>query len=172
MRSLLPLLILVSTAAADPKPMKLGPSQKLAFADFWEVGGLTRSDTPETVKKKWGEPKKVETGTDTTLRYDGVSVYFRDDKSLQLDFAVYTDADRAALPKYGGAPLALLGMTCDEAAKHLAFTKKVEGYTTCKHYDKNGTLVDVTLMCSKTVSTLVIVWTPIPKNIEPIPDHC
>jgi hypothetical protein len=173
MRVFLAVLILVSTAAADPKPMKLGANQKLTFADFWEVGGITKSDTAESIKTKFGEPKQVSHRDGTTLRYQPVSISFRDDKAIQLDFALYTDEDRAALPQFGGGPLALLGMTCDEAAKHLAFTKKVGSYTSCKHYDKNGTMLDITLMCTKTVTGLTVVWVPIPSDVKVgTPDHC
>jgi hypothetical protein len=150
----------------------LAPGQKLGFKDFWEVAGVSRTDTPATVKAKWGAPKSVETDDDTTLRYENVSVTFRSDKTVMLDFTAFGEFDHAFVAAHPSAPLGLLGLSCDEAAKHLAFTDKVEGYTTCKHYDANGTLVDVTLMCTERVSTLVVVWTPIPPDIEPIPDHC
>jgi hypothetical protein len=161
-----------ATVAKATAPYAFSPGQKLGFADFWEVSGVSRTDTPESVKKKWGPPKSTDEEGDTALRYDGASVTFGPDKSVMLDFTSYGDGDHAFAAAHPSAPLALLGLPCDEAAKHLAFTDAVESYTTCKHYDENGYLVDVTMMCSKTVSSLVVVWTPLPSDIEPIADHC
>jgi hypothetical protein len=161
-----------ASLAKPSAPAVLSPDQKLGFADFWEVAGVSRTDTPASVKAKWGEPKSTNEEDDTTLRYDGASVTFGDDKSVLLDFTAYGESDHAFAAAHPSAPLALLGMTCDEAAKHLAFTDKVEEYTTCKHYDKSGYLVDVTMMCMQKVSSLVVVWTPIPPGVAPIADHC
>jgi hypothetical protein len=69
-----------------------------------------------------------------------------------------------------------IAAACAEAAKRLAFTDKIEQYTTCKHYDASGWLLDVTLMCTGgEVSTLVIVWLAVPelKTMKDLPpDHC
>jgi hypothetical protein len=123
-------------------------------------------------RAKWGAPKSESSEEGTTLRYNSVSVTFGTDKTVMLDFTAYGDVDHAFVAAHPSPPLALLGLSCDEAAKHLAFTDAVEGYTTCKHYDANGYLVDVTLMCTQKVSSLVVVWTPLPPGIEPIADHC
>ena len=74
------------------------------------------------------------------------------------------------------AATSLLGQTCAAAGARLGFFKgKVPGYLTCKHYDANGYFLDVTLMCTKTVSTVVVVWEPLPPEIKAaaLPkDHC
>lgn len=166
-----------STPAAATTPstpaMTLAPGRKLGFKDFWEIAGVSRTDTPATVKAKWGAPKSVATEDGTTLRYESVSVTFGGPYgSVMLDFTAYGEDERAFVAAHPSAPLALLGMSCEEAAKHLAFTDKIEAYTTCKHYDKNGYLVDVTFMCTETVSSLVVMWTPLPPDVEPVADHC
>ena len=65
-------------------------------------------------------------------------------------------------------------MPCAEAATHLAFAPKVESYTTCKHYDANGWMIDVTMMCQDKVSSLVVVWYPLGDTggAQMPPDHC
>jgi hypothetical protein len=170
MRTLPLLMLLLATATASAAPKK-----KLTFADFWTVAGVTRTDTAETIAKKWGKPKedKVVAG-ERTLRFtDGPSVTLRASGGIMIDMLMLGDAFVKAHPD---AATSLLGQTCAVAGARLAFYKKgpVPGYLTCKHYDKNGYFIDVTLMCSKTVSTVVVVWEPMPPEVKasPLPDHC
>ncbi len=163
-------------APAAAAPATLAPGQKLAFGDFWTIAGVSRTDTPETVIQKWGKPDETAQEDGTVLRYKhGPSITLRSDKAIQVDFAVYSDEDRAFGNAHPDAKLSLLGMTCDEAAKHLAFTDKIEDYTTCKHYDANGWLVDFTAMCGGgKMTSLVIVWYPLGDVAgQALPaDHC
>ena len=81
--------------AAKPAPSAtLAPGQKLGFEDFWEVAGISRTDTPATLEAKWGEPEETADGG-TTLRYEGASVTFHQDRSVQLDVMSYGARDRA-----------------------------------------------------------------------------
>ncbi len=168
MRTLLLVLMLAShTAAAAPK--------KLTFDDFWTVAGVSRTDTADTIAKKWGKPKadKLVAG-ERTLRFaDGPTVTLRASGGIMIDMLMLGDAFVKA---HRDAATSLLGQTCAVAGARLAFFKKgpVPGYLTCKHYDKNGFFIDVTLMCSKTVSTVVVVWEPMPPEVKasPLPDHC
>lgn len=160
-------LLVSASASAGPKP--------LTHDDFWTVAGATRTDTAETLEKKWGKPSEDKrAGGDRTLRWkDGPSVILRASGGMQLDLLFVGDA---FLKAHGDAATSLLGMTCEAAGKRLAFYKKgkVPGYLTCKHYDKNGYFLDVTLMCSKKVSSVVVVWEPLPPEIKANPgqDHC
>jgi len=86
--------------------------------------------------------------------------------------------ERDWLNAHPGGPTQLLGMTCSAAAQQLAFTSKITRYTTCKHYDKTGWMIDVTMMCQANVDSLVIVWYPLLKDPTAPPpkdwpaDHC
>jgi hypothetical protein len=166
-----------TAAAAPAAPAVLAPGQKLTFSDFWTIAGVTRADTLDTVQQKWGKPD--DSGDDgdggKLLRYvHGPAITFRNDKAIQIDFALYGD-ELTFAKTHPDAKLTLLGMPCDEAAKHLAFTDAIEDYTTCKHYDANGWMVDFTAMCTGgKVSTLVVVWVPLGDIAgQPLPaDHC
>ena len=161
------LLLVASTASAAPK--------KLTFDDFWTVAGVTRTDTADTIAKKWGKPTEdTVVAGERTLRFtDGPTVTLRASGGIMIDMLMLGDAFVKAHPD---AATSLLGQTCKAAGARLAFYKKgpVTGYLTCKHYDKNGYFIDVTLMCSKTVSTVVVVWEPMPPEVKasPLPDHC
>jgi hypothetical protein len=61
--------------------------------------------------------------------------------------------------KHRDGPLSIVGKTCAEAAEILDFTDKLGGYTTCKHYEAN-LLLDVTILCSGKVTSVVVVWVP------------
>lgn len=146
--------------------------QKLDWKDFWNVSGVTRDDKKEDVIKKWGAPTE---DRGKTLRWkEGPTVDFREDGATQLDFSALWSMKFVAAHK--SPPLELLDMPCDAAAKRLAFAKKIESYTSCKHYDASGWLLDVTMMCTQgKVTTLVVVWVPVPelKTMKPLPaDHC
>lgn len=162
-------LILAATLGADPEA-------KLKWEDFWTLAGVGRTATRDSIVGKRGRPdeeRKAPSG-DTTLRYKtGPTVTLRSDGAVQLDFGLFA---KPFVTQHPSPPLALLDLPCAEAAKKLAFTKKIESYTTCKHYDASGYLLDVTLMCSGgRVSTLVVVWLPVPelKTMKPLPaDHC
>jgi hypothetical protein len=164
-------------AAAPPAPAAPATLGKLTFSDFWTIAGVTRTDTPETVVQKWGKPDEMGDDGDggKLLRYlHGPALTFRTDKAIQIDFALYGD-ELTVAKAHPDPKLALLGMPCDEAARHLAFTDTIEDYTTCKHYDTNGWLVDFTAMCSGGhMSSLVIVWYPLGDiGGQPLPaDHC
>lgn len=164
-------------AAAPASAATLAPGQKLAFSDFWTIAGVTRSDTPETVVQKWGKPDELgdDGGGGTLVRYiHGPAITFRPDKAIQIDFALYGD-ELTFAKTHPDPKLTLLGMPCDEAAKHLAFTDAIDEYTTCKHYDANGWLVDFTAMCSGGhMNSLVIVWYPLGDVAgQKLPaDHC
>ncbi len=88
-----------------------------------------------------------------------------------IDFGIGSEGFVAAHPD---PATTLLGQSCDEAAKRLSFTDTVKDYLSCKHYEGDWFL-DVTLMCHAKVSSLVVVWEPLPANIknQPLPpDHC
>lgn len=165
----LPLVVLLASATATAAPKKLG------FADFWTVAGATRTDTAETLAKKWGKPAedKVVAGERTLRWKDGPSVTLRASGGMMIDMLMLGDAFLKAHPD---PATSLIGQTCAAAGARLAFYRKgkVPGYLTCKHYDPNGYFLDVTLMCSKTVSSVVIVWEPMPPEVKasPLPDHC
>lgn len=162
--------------APAPVPATLAPGEKLTFGDFWSIAGVTRTDTAATVIAKWGTPDEHADDGDggDLIRYlHGPALTFRPDHAIQIDFAVYGD-ELTFAKAHPDKKLALLGMTCAEAASHLAFTPAVEAYTTCKHYDANGWLVDVTLMCQDKVDTLAVVWYPLGDVAgQKLPeDHC
>lgn len=160
-------LLVTSSATAAPT--------KLTFADFWSFAGVTRTDTAATITTKWGKPTKDATAAgERTLRYqDGPTVTLRESGGIMVDLSFMAEPFAKAHPD---AATSLLGQTCAAAGARLAFFKgKVPGYLTCKHYDKNGYFLDVTLMCTKTVGTVVVVWEPLPPEIKaaPLPkDHC
>ena len=165
-------------APAPAPPAPAAPLGKLTFSDFWTLAGVTRTDTPETVIQKWGKPDQQGDDGDggQLVRYlHGPAITFRSDKAIQIDFAVYGDEDLSFAKAHPDPKLSLLGMACDEAASHLAFTDKIEDYTTCKHYDPNGWLVDFTAMCARgKLTSLVVVWYPLGDIAgQPLPpDHC
>ena len=161
--------LLAASAGAAPK--------KWDYPDFWTIAGVTFTDSAETVIKKWGPPAqdRVVAG-DRELRYEhGPQVSFRSDGAIQIDYVAYSQTERDALAAHPDPKFQLLGMTCSQAVSQLAFAKKVTMYTTCKHYDANGWLVDVTLMCNKQVNGLTIVWVPLGDHVDPkrLPaSHC
>ena len=162
--------------APAPVPATLAPGEKLRFADFWAIAGVTRADTAATVTQKWGTPDEHAgdgMGGDELRYKQGPQVSFRGDQGIQIDFAMYGD-ELAFAKAHPDKKLALLGMTCADAASHLGFTDKVEAYTTCKHYDANGWLVDVTLTCPDKVTGLTVVWYPLGDvSGQKLPeDHC
>lgn len=165
-----PLLLVLATATASAAPKK-----KLTFDDFWSVAGATRTDTAATLAKKWGKPTEdTVVAGERTLRWkDGPTVTLRASGGMMIDMLLLGDAFVKA---HADPATSLLGQSCAAAGARLAFFKKgaVPGYLTCKHYDANGTFLDVTLMCSKTVSSVVIVWEPMPPEVKasPLPDHC
>lgn len=167
-----PILCVMTIASASS-----AAPQKWDYADFWTIAGVTFTDSPETVIKKWGaaDEDHVVAG-ERTLRFKTAgNVSFRTDHAIQIDYVAYSKADRDALATHADPKFELLGMTCDQAASRLAFAKKVTMYTTCKHYDANGWMLDVTLTCNKTVNGMTIVWYPLGKHVDPkqLPtSHC
>jgi hypothetical protein len=162
------LLVLLAASWAVP-----AAAEPMSFADFWEVAGVTREDTAEDVLRKWGPAKKERRDGNTTLHFDGgPTVTFSADGNRLFDFMGGVTGPFVA--KHPSRKLALLGKSCGEAAAELSFVRAIEGYTTCKHYEK-GWLLDVTLMCTGRISTLVVMWVPLPPEIKaqpPPPDHC
>ena len=165
----------MSSIVAVCRVAKVPGVPALAFDDFWTVAGVSRTDTAETISAKWGKPKenKLVAG-ERTLRFaNGPTVTLRESGGMMIDLLFLGDAFVKAHPD---AATRLLGQTCAAAGKQLGFYKKgaVPGYLTCKHYDKNGYFMDVTIMCSKTVSSVVVVWEPMPAEVKasPLPDHC
>ena len=55
--------------------------------------------------------------------------------------------------------MSIWGKPCEEALAALDFAdEKIDSYMTCKHYEQ-GSLNDVTLMCSGgIIDTVVVVW--------------
>ncbi|HOX44332.1 MAG TPA: hypothetical protein PK668_12085 [Myxococcota bacterium] len=182
MLNLTRLLVLALCAAAAPAldaadRTRGAPGAKLTWQDFWTIAQVGREDGKADILRKWGPPDEESSsaGGGTTLRYkDGPSVDLRSDGATQLDFMAL--ASKKFVAAHPGGPLALLGMPCAAAAQRLAFTDRIEGYTSCKHYDRSGWLLDVTMMCTGgEVSTLVVVWLAVPelKTMEALPpDHC
>jgi hypothetical protein len=159
---MLALALSVSLAAAP---------QKLDWKDFWEIAGVTRDDTREDIIRKWGEPKER---TATRLVFEGGPwVDFLDMPATMLNF--HNTDSRDFIDKHRSRQLDLLGLPCAEVVKRLAFAKKIDSYTTCKHYDRSGWVLDVTMMCTNRLNTLVVVWVPAPslKTAAKLPpDHC
>jgi hypothetical protein len=148
--------------------------KKLGFADFWTVAGATHDDTPQSLIAKWGKPAEERRGDDgVTLQWaDGPSVAFSATGIMAggLMIDLHAGAWASAHP---GPATSLFGLTCAAAAARLKFTKTVGGYTTCKHYDQSGWLLDVTLMCTLgKVSSVVVNFVPIPKGGQLPADHC
>lgn len=90
----------------------------------------------------------------------GPAVTFRADHAIQIDFEIFGDADLRFAKTHPDAKLALLGLPCTEAAKHLAFTDQLDPSVTCTHHDASGWVVGVNLVCHATVEGLAIVWSP------------
>jgi hypothetical protein len=151
--------------------------KQLGFADFWTVAGATHADTPATLTAKWGKPEEEKRDADggVMLRWShGPSANFSATGlmagGLMIDLHSGMDDWVATHP---GPATSLLGLTCQAAAARLKFAKKVGGYTTCKHYEPNGWLLDVTIMCVLGhVSTVVVNWVPIPRSDRLPADHC
>ena len=80
--------------APAPVAATLAPGEKLGFADFWTIAGVTRADTAASVIEKWGTPDEhADDGMGgDELRYKrGPQVSFRGDQGIQIDFAMYGD---------------------------------------------------------------------------------
>jgi sulfatase modifying factor 1 len=130
--------------------------------------GATRAD----VEKVWGPASSRD---DEWLRYQNgptvKAVAMGPARGLLFDFGPWAHPWAA---KHADSPISILGKTCEEAAKALEFTSAVGSYTTCKHYERDS-MVDVTLMCSDTVSSVAVMWLqfdPIPADKPLPPDEC
>ena len=153
-----------------------GTKQIYGFIDFWNVGGVVPGDSAADVIKKWGPPdeRTEETGRlgaeKEVLRYaDGVVLTFSATGGILFDFGTFD----STFKKNTAGPIAsITGRPCGAAAAVLDFAESLGPYTTCKHYDKNGWFLDVTVMCRETVGTIAVMWEPIPKSIlaQKLPD--
>lgn len=149
--------------AKAPAPDAPARPEHLGFADFASIAGVSGKSTLDDVQKIWGPGKRE----GTRIRYDRGPSVGEFMGGLMVDFSIVSEPFIAAHP----APaLSLFGATCEEAAQILDFADTVGGYTTCKHYE-NGWMTDVTVTCLKTVSTIVVVWAPVPEGMGG-PDHC
>jgi hypothetical protein len=157
----------------EPPP----PKERLTFDDFWEVVGITKGASPDDVIAALGEPeepvnRELAGKEDLNLRYPGVSVTLRASGGVQFTIRGDVAPWRARFP--ADDVLSLVDQPCEEAAARLTFMDEVGRYSSCKHYTDEWFL-DLTVMCRDAISTVMVVWEPLPPAIkaEPRPpDHC
>ncbi|MBL8955181.1 MAG: hypothetical protein JNK82_30670 [Myxococcaceae bacterium] len=145
------------------------PAKKLDWKDLWDVAGVGRNDTRETVIKKWGPPD-IDRGRIVGWK-DGVLIEFRLDGATQLDFSAEGTKKFRADRK--SALLDLVDQPCDAAKGRLPLQKGAPG---CKHYDPAGWTIEVKVLCfDGKLSNLTVVWTPMPEakgQKQLPPDEC
>lgn len=158
--------------------------QELEWDDFLTILGLERGEglSEERVVATLGEPDERSeseplisddpNARDLTLRYEGgPSITLRASGGVQFNLFEHKEKMRELYP--GDPAVSLLGQTCEEAQARLQFMDEVGSYSTCKHYTDKWFL-DVTLMCRDDVSTVTVVWEPLPEEMQGTlpPDHC